>query len=95
MPEMEDTSKFIVDSVLYDRDEFSVAIGIWIPNGQHIIAMRWNKGDDEKEYPKTFGNPHWFIISNEIARSILYGLAANPLVKPNEYLNIIEVLRYL
>jgi len=97
MPEEEvvNTSKFTVDRVLYNRNKFSVGIGSWISNGQNVVAIRENKGYDRNGYFKPFGNSQWHIIPNKNAKSILNGLLTDPLVKPNEYVNIIEVLRTL
>lgn len=73
-PENVNPKNFKVLNVLYDDSEFSLAYGLW--DGRHkVIAMRWNgEGDDDAGYPKTFGNPMWFIVSDDIKIPILKSL---------------------
>jgi hypothetical protein len=58
-----------------------------------VIAMRYNDGDDGAGYPKGFGHPQWFIVSEDISKNILTGLLNNPLLTADEYLHILEVLK--
>ncbi|AZR82345.1 hypothetical protein [Thiomicrospira sp. S5] len=76
MPSPKDVnpSNFKVKKVLFDNDSFSIAYGMW--QGQDsVIAMRWN-GDNENDmgYPKTFGNPMWFIVHDDLKEMIIKGL---------------------
>lgn len=82
-PQDVNPQKFKVISVLYDHDDFSICIGTWIPNNTIQVAMRWNEGDDGKGYPKTFGNPQWFLTSEFVAKSLLHGLLGILLLNPN------------
>ncbi len=88
-------SKFTVETVLYDYDDFSVSYGTWNPNGKKVIGMRWNDGDDGNGYPKAFGNPQWFVISDDISKNVLTGLLCNSRVTPIQYLSILNVLKTL
>lgn len=70
---------FKVLEIIYDLNGFSVAWGIW-ENGTKRLAMRWNGEGEDKDYPKTFGNPVWFMLPNELSLPILQSLDAyNPL----------------
>ena len=62
MPKPEDVNphNFKVEHVLFNHDGFSIAWGTWEGNGQRL-GMRWD-GDGDAGYPKTFGNPVWFVI---------------------------------
>ena len=73
-PETVNPNNYKVDVVLFDNDEFSIALGTWEKN-KNTLAMRWN-GDNEKDkgYPKTFGHPMWFIIHNDLKQSIVKSL---------------------
>lgn len=77
MPKPEDVNpkNFQVEKKLFDNDSFSVAYGTWKDKDKRI-AMRWN-GDiqEDKGYPKTFGNPVWFIIHDDLKNIIIKGLA--------------------
>lgn len=94
-PENVNPSKFTVEVVLYNHNDFSVAYGTWHPSEGKAVVMRWNDGDDGNGYPKTFGNPQWFVVSDDISRSILSGLLTNPMLLPTEYQAILEVLKRL
>lgn len=70
---------FKVLEIIYDLNGFSVAWGIWV-DGTKRLAMRWNAEGEDKGYPKTFGNPVWFMLPNELSLPILQSLDAyNPL----------------
>ena len=79
MPKPQDVNpgNFKVIKILFDNKEFSVAYGLW-ENNQKVIAMRWN-GDEDKNmgYPKTFGNPMWFIVHNDLKSMIIKELIDN------------------
>lgn len=70
-------NNFKVKNLLFDNGEFSIVLGIW-EDIENTLAMRWN-GDDEndKGYPKTFGNPMWFIIHNDLKQPIIQALMQN------------------
>lgn len=95
MPEPKEVnpSKFTVDRVLYNNNDFSIVFGTWNPNNSRVIAMRWNEGEDGNGYPKAFGNPQWFIIEESVSVNILSGLLTNASISREEYLNILDVLR--
>jgi len=97
MPQPEDVNpaKFTVDKVLFNYDDFSIAYGTWTPSGLKALAMRWNDGDDGAGYPKAFGHPQWFIISEDISRNILIGLLGYSSLSPTEYQSILAVLEVI
>jgi len=70
-------NNYKVKKILFDNGEFAIAIGRWFDT-ENTLAMRWN-GDDnnDKGYPKTFGNPMWFIIHNDLKQSIIQSLMIN------------------
>jgi hypothetical protein len=73
-PEKVNPRNFKVKEIVYDNKEFSIAYGKF-ENGDYCIAMRWNgDGDANAGYPKTFGNPMWFIIDNRLKSPILKAL---------------------
>ena len=67
MPKPEDVNpwNFEVREVIYDNNGFSVAWGIWEEDNERL-AMRWNGDGTDAGYPKTFGNPVWFLIPEEL-----------------------------
>ena len=91
-PENVNPEKFKVDRILYDRNDFSISYGTWTPTGNKVIGMRWNNGDDGSGYPKTFGHPQWFVISDDLVRGILIGLLSHSGLTNGEHRNIVEVL---
>ena len=81
MPEPEDVnhSRFPVDAVVFNHDNFSVAWGTWEDKGKtnKLLGMRWNhdaQNPNGPGYPKLFGNPVWFIIPEELTVPFLKGL---------------------
>jgi hypothetical protein len=73
-PENVNPGNFKVIHVVYNDNHFSIAYGDWQDEGE-VLAMRWN-GNDEGDagYPKTFGNPMWFIVTNELKDILLASL---------------------
>lgn len=53
---------FQKNTIVYEDDHFAVAYGE-DSKGNKRMAMRW-KGDGTANmgYPKTFGNPQWFLL---------------------------------
>ena len=43
-------SNFKVENVVFENEDFSIAIGIWA-NGDRRMAMRWNGHEDDPGYP--------------------------------------------
>ena len=89
-PENVNPRNFNVKSIIYNNDEFSIAYGKF-EKGDNCIAMRWN-GEDNNDagYPKTFGNPMWFIIDNRLKTLLLKSLIGE---KYSNNLEIIEILK--
>ncbi|HQZ68494.1 MAG TPA: hypothetical protein PLY87_25570 [Planctomycetaceae bacterium] len=87
MPRPSDVNphNFHVVEVLYDLNGFSVAWG-QSEDGNKLLGMRWNgDGPDDPGYPKTFGNPVWFHVPDELSvplakqiEQLHRNLAANP-----------------
>ena len=72
-------NNFQVKQILFtsEDDTFSIAYGIW-HGEKNVLAMRWNgKPQDPKDvgYPKTFGNPMWFIVHDDLLQPIVHALA--------------------
>lgn len=89
-PENVNPGNFQVIEVVYDNQEFSIAFGLW-ENRDRVLAMRWN-GDNDSDagYPKTFGHPMWFIISNELRVPILTSLIGLPFSDKERLLRVID-----
>ena len=66
---------FEVIEIIYNLNGFSVAWGVW-EDGSHRLAMRWNGEGEDRGYPKTFGNPVWFMLPNELSLPFLKALDA-------------------
>lgn len=66
-------SNFKVENVVFENDDFSIAIGIW-ENGERRMAMRWNGYGDDLGYPKLFKNPVWFIVDDSLILPFLNAL---------------------
>lgn len=90
-PENVKSGNFKVDKILFNNGNFSIAFGTW-KNESKVLAARWN-GDitDEKDkgYPKTFGNPMWLIIDDEIKLPMLKSIIG---IKGSDNQNIISAL---
>ena len=66
-------SNFKVENVVFENDDFSIAIGIW-ENGERRMAMRWNGYGDYPGYPKLFKNPVWFMVDDSLILPFLNAL---------------------
>ena len=90
-PEKVNPRNFVVNEIVYDNNEFSIAYGKF-ENGENCIAMRWNgDGDEDKGFPKTFGNPMWFIIDNRLKQTFIKSLIGENFAKNDK---ILEVLKH-
>ena len=74
-PSVVNPHNFKVVEIIYNLNGFSVAWGIW-EDDTYRLAMRWNGEGDDKGYPKTFGNPVWFMLPQELSLPILQSLGA-------------------
>lgn len=88
-PENVNPRNFTLEEVVYDNGEFSIAYGRF-ENSVSRLAMRWNGGDNEAGYPKTFGNPMWFIVHDDLKQVILKSLIGVDSSKKNALLKILE-----
>lgn len=91
MPNPEDVNprNYQVRQVIYNDGEFSIAWGEW-EDGTMRVAMRWNGEGDNAGYPKTFGNPVWFQLPEDLSVSVLRGILGHNSSRTE---SIIEVLR--
>lgn len=87
-PENVNPRNFNLEEVLYDNNEFSIAYGKF-ENGENSIAMRWNGSENDAGYPKTFGNPMWFVIHNDLKQVILKSLIGVKYSKKDALLKIL------
>lgn len=94
-PENVNPEKFKVIRVLYNYDDFSISYGTWTPNGTRQIAMRWNDGYDGSGYPKTFGHPQWFLITEHLAKVLLTGVLNSSNITRSQYEDILKTLKEL
>lgn len=62
--------KFSVKKVIYDVNGFSIAFGEW-DGHRTCLGMRWNGDTDAAGFPSVFGNPQWFMVSQEFTIPIL------------------------
>ena len=72
-PEEVNPNNFKVQKVLFNNGSFSIAYGLWDSN-EKVIAMRWNGEGEDQGYPKSFGNPMWFIVHDDLKNMIIKGL---------------------
>jgi hypothetical protein len=70
---------FEVVDVIYNLNGFSIAWGIW-EDCTYRLGMRWNGEGEDQGYPKTFGNPVWFMLPQELTLSFLHVLGRSDLV---------------
>ncbi len=92
-PESVNPEKFKVIKVLYNHDDFSISQGVWTPDNTRQIAMRWNEGYDGNGYPKAWGHPQWFIISEDLSRLFLSVLLNSNHISSVQYEDILEALK--
>lgn len=67
-PQDVNPGNFEVERIIYNRNNFSIAIGIWQDDGTRRFAMRWNqRGTDprDKGYPSVFQHPMWFQLPDD------------------------------
>jgi hypothetical protein len=93
MPRPQDVNphNFHVDEVLYDDGDFSIVWGTWEAH-MRCLAMRWNGKDDDAGYPKTFGNPVWFVLPPTLSKPITAAILGVPGTNPTA---VIAALRAL
>lgn len=78
-PEEVNPANFTVERIIYNQNNFSIAIGIWNEDGTRRFAMRWNERNNnpkDKGYPSVFQHPMWFQMPEDI-RDIIPILSDN------------------
>lgn len=73
-PENVNPSNFQLERVIYNQDEFAIAIGIWQDDETRRFAMRWNIANTNAGYPNYAGNPMWFqlpINASEVVTTLI------------------------
>ena len=58
--------------VIYNHGPWSVAYGTW--DGDEVIAVRWNGGDNDNGFPTSSRWPVWFILPDELRDAVEVGL---------------------
>ncbi len=84
---------FNVHSIIYDDNYFAIAHGVWTESGENVLAMRWTGEQlDPKDlgYPKVFGHPMWFIVTNDLKNLILTALLNLPLSDTKKIIDILS-----
>lgn len=79
-PEQVQPGNFDVERIVYNKNGFSIAIGIWREDGSRRFAMRWNDSPTDKGYPSVFNNPMWFQITDDIS-GVITALITNCNIK--------------
>lgn len=97
MPKPEDVKSsqaFKLKTVIYNHDDFAIAVGEIVGNPEIQMAMRWNgeKGD-EVGFPRAFNHSLWFLISQNLTYSILEGIKDNKELTEDEYNSILGLLK--
>jgi len=69
-PEEAQPANFTQERIIFNNEDFSIAIGIWNDDGTRRFAMRWNGNTDTEQpslgYPNVFGRPMWFQLPVDI-----------------------------
>ena len=87
-PELVKPGNFELVEIVYNNGEFSIAYGRFY-GGEMCIAVRWNGEDDaDAGYPKTFGNPMWMIVHNDLKIPFLKSIFGNEFSKNDIILKI-------
>lgn len=90
-PDKVNPGNFQVKGILYNNQDFSVAYGYWEKN-ELRVAMRWNGQGEDVGYPKTFGNPMWFIVDPAVAVPAVSSLLGLPDSDKAQILQALAVL---
>ena len=62
---LESTTKFKVHDIVYKKEGFAIARGIWDGHQERLrLACRWYE-DGEIGYPQTFGKPQWMMLPDD------------------------------
>ncbi|MBL0317306.1 MAG: hypothetical protein IPP69_16685 [Flavobacteriales bacterium] len=72
-------SKFKVEHIIYEHNEFGIAVGCW-DNKETVLGMRWTGGDNSSNpgYPKLFNHPVWFIVEADLLIPIMKSISSLP-----------------
>lgn len=96
-PQNVNPKNFDVESIVYTNphEGFSIAIGIWSESGNRTVAMRWTgdvSNEEDKGYPKTFGNPMWFLLPDSLMKPLLKSIAGELGSDSDELIKILKSL---
>ena len=77
-PQDVNPQNFKVEKIVYDSNDFSIAIGIWQDGQTRRFAMRWNdiNNPNDKGFSLSSGYPMWFQLPVDI-KDILITLVEN------------------
>ena len=92
-PQDVNPNNFKVRDIVYNDEDFAIAYGRWEDSGEMVLSMRWNGNpDDESDagYPKTFGHPMWFIVTNELKDILLAALLSSKYANKKEIIKIMS-----
>ena len=88
-PENVNPKNFQLIEIVYNNNDFSIAYGKF-EDGINCIAMRWNGDENDAGYPKTFGNPMWFIIDNRLKQLFLKSLIGEKFANNAKILEVLK-----
>lgn len=91
LPENVNTKNFIVNSIIYNTDNFTIAHGKWKDDNHFSIGMRWNGEDNTLGFPQVFGNPQWFILDSDLNRVLLSALLNHNISNTEELIKAIDL----
>ena len=92
-PEEANPNNFTEKVIIYNDGSFSIAYGKWHESKDMALAARWNGEDNDpndKGYPKVFGNPMWFLITENLKDILLAALLSSPHSKKDKIIDILS-----
>ena len=88
-PEDVKHKRFEQKEVIYNKDDFSIACGIW-DGKDPCLAMRWNGAGKSVGYPNYGRYATWFIVSPEFTGIIVEYLLNTQTDKKKEILDFLN-----
>ena len=95
-PENVKTSQtFNLHKVIYNQDDFSIAVGTILGNENWLLAMRWNGHNEEAVgFPYAGKHPLWFVVqSADLSFGFLTSLLNSADITKENYKSILECLK--
>ncbi|BAO55013.1 hypothetical protein [Nonlabens marinus] len=90
---VQQSQSFNLDKVIYNDDDFAIAVGVRSGEDKICLAMRWNGDENGAGFPFAGKHPLWLSLPSDLTQTFLLGLLQKQSLTEDSYLSILDYLR--